>query len=54
MTSPFPWKLDENDPAKICDADGEVIAEDYTFLHVDDFESLCRLVNAGSELEKKL
>ncbi len=46
MMSPFPWKLDENDPARIYDADGEIIAENYRFVHLDDFEGLVKLVNS--------
>jgi len=45
MLSPRPWRLDDNDSAKIYDANGDVVAEDYRFLHVDDFEAICRSVN---------
>ncbi len=45
MMSKFPWKLDENDPSIIYDADGDVIAKDYTFVHLDDFEGLVKLIN---------
>jgi len=47
MINPIPWKIDENDPSIIYDADGEVIAKDYKFLHVDDFETICNLVNVA-------
>lgn len=40
MISPLPWHLDENGD-KIYDNDGNLIAENYTFLHVDDFEFIC-------------
>ena len=43
MVSPKPWRLDEDDPSKIYDAEGNMIAEDYRFLHIDDFEDICRL-----------
>ena len=45
MISPLPWKLDEDDPSIIYDADGEIIAEGYRFVHVDDFEAICKLFN---------
>ena len=45
MISPLPWTLDEHDPAKIFSAEGDVIAENYTFLDMDDFEAICELVN---------
>lgn len=45
MISPLPWKLNEEDPSIIYDAEGEIIAKDYRFLHLDDFESICRLFN---------
>ena len=41
MISPKPWRLDKHDVSIIHDATGEVIARDYEFLHIDDFESLC-------------
>ena len=44
MISPLPWTIDESDPSVIYDADGEAIAKDYKFLHVDDFEAICELV----------
>ncbi len=44
MKSPLPWKLDEGDPSIIYDAHGNIIAEDYKFLHVDDFEAICKLI----------
>ncbi len=55
MKSPLPWKLDESDPSIIYDANGNIIAEDYKFLHVDDFEAVCKFsqqaVEAVAELE---
>ncbi len=50
MMSPRPWKIDEVDPSAIRDATGEFIAENYTFLHVDDFESLVVLVNTNTNV----
>ena len=47
MISKLPWKLDE-DGDKIYDADGNVIAEDYTFYHVDDYEAICNLITTGT------
>jgi|GEM_PF-4231486 len=44
MVSPLPWRLDENDPSIIYDANNEVIAKNYKFIHVDDFEAICRLI----------
>jgi len=44
MISPLPWRLDENDPSIIYDANNEVIAKSYKFIHVDDFEAICRLI----------
>ena len=44
MTSKLPWHIDENDPSIIYAADGEIVAKDYTFVHVDDFEAICRLI----------
>ena len=52
MINPLPWKLDEEDPSIIYDANGEIIAEDYRFLHVDDFEAICRLVNKACLLNR--
>ena len=52
MMSPLPWTLDEGDPSIIYDSDGEIIAEDYKFLHVDDFEAICKLVNTGRGVMK--
>ncbi len=52
MINPLPWKLDEQDPSIIYDAEGEIIAKDYTFLHVDDFESICKLVNSSRAIEE--
>lgn len=51
MVSPLPWKLDEHGQT-IFDAEGEVIAQDYRFRHVDDFEAICRLVNSGALAEE--
>jgi hypothetical protein len=53
MMSPRPWSIDENDPSIIYDADGFVIATNYTFLHVDDFERLCKIVNANDTIKRK-
>ncbi len=49
MVSSLPWKLDESDPSKIYDADDNIIAEDYKFIHVDDFEAICRLLSQIKE-----
>lgn len=49
MMSPRPWKLDEDDPSIIYDADGEIIAENYRFFHVDDFERLVNYINNGEK-----
>ena len=46
MISPLPWKIDEVDPSIIYDVNGEIIAKNYTFIHVDDFEAICRLFNS--------
>lgn len=46
MISKLPWRLDEHG-LKIYDADGGVVAENYRFLHVDDFEAICRLINGN-------
>lgn len=43
MMSPFPWILDENDPSIIYDADGDVVAANYRFINVDDFEGIVRI-----------
>ena len=43
--NPLPWKLDDNDCAKIINEEGDIIAEDYTFKNMDDFEALPELVN---------
>ena len=48
MVSRLPWHLDENDPSIIYDARGNVIAKNYKFLHVDDFEAICKLVTCDS------
>lgn len=45
MISQFPWKLDEHDTSVIYDANGNIIAKDYKFIHMDDFEAICELVN---------
>ena len=49
MISPTPWRISTSNPSVIYDADDEIVAENYTFAHVDDFESLCKLVNLGAE-----
>ena len=41
MISKLPWFLGWN-PSFILDADGEVVAENYKFVHVDDFEYICK------------
>ena len=46
MISALPWELDIEDPSRIISADGNVIAKDYRFLDMDDFEAICRLINA--------
>jgi hypothetical protein len=43
MISSLPWRLTE-DGDKIYDADNNIIAKDYKFLHLDDFQSICRLI----------
>lgn len=53
MISPLPWKLDENEPDTIYDADGEIIAKNYRFLHLDDFEGLVKMVNLASKTTQK-
>ena len=50
MISTLPWKLDESDPSIIYDANGNVIAEDYKFLHVDDFEAICKFPQKAVEM----
>ncbi len=45
MLSPLPWKLDEHDPSKIYDANGKIIAEDYRFLHINDFERIPQIIS---------
>jgi len=47
MISKLPWRLDE-DGMIIYDADGEVVAEDYKFNHVDDYEAICNLIKTGT------
>jgi hypothetical protein len=54
MTSKFPWRLDEEDPHIIYDADGEIIAKNYTFVHVDDFERICEMVNFAMDARSPL
>ena len=49
MISKLPWRIDESDPSRIYDATGETIAKDYKFLHMDDFEAICKLINRGKE-----
>ncbi len=50
MKSLLPWKLDEGDPSIIYDANGNIIAEDYKFLHVDDFEAICKFSQKAVEM----
>ena len=50
MKSPLPWKIDESDPSIIYDAHGDIIAEDYKFLHVDDFEAICKFSQKAVEI----
>ena len=49
MMSPFPWKIDpeQDDAGFIRDANNEIIAEDFRFLDLDDFEGIPELVNRG-------
>jgi hypothetical protein len=49
MISKLPWKLDTEDLSVIRDANGKIIAKDYRFLHVDDFERICDLINNKRE-----
>ncbi len=51
MIGRLPWKIDEKDPSIIYDADDEIIAENYTFLHIDDFEAIVGLVNGPDEFD---
>ena len=46
MISKLPWTLE--DSAKILSADGDIVAEDYTFKNMDDFEAICDIVNLSS------
>ena len=48
MISPMPWVYDVTDSSIIYDANGEIIAKDYKFLHIDDFEYICDFVNTVS------
>lgn len=43
MVSPFPWKIDDDDASIVRDAEGTVIARNYQFLHVDDFEAIVKI-----------
>ena len=52
MISSMPWVFDETDTSTIYDANGEIIAKDYRFLHIDDFECICDFVNAEFEKRK--
>ena len=54
MKSPAPWKLDRNDPSIIYDANGNIIAEDYKFLHVDDFEAICKFHQNDDRIEQHI
>ena len=54
MISKLPWKLDEDDPSKIYSADGDIVAQDYTFVNMDDFEAICRLIKYGYDKEIKM
>jgi len=53
MMSPLPWKIDDNDVSKMYDADGQLIAENYTFFNVDDFEGICKVINKASTIVSK-
>ena len=53
MISKLPWKLN-GDGDKIYNADGELVAQDYKFEHVDDFEAICDLVNGNLPAKKIL
>lgn len=50
MISILPWRLDENDPSVILDSDGDIVAKDYKFECVDDFERLPKLVNVNKNI----
>lgn len=54
MISKLPWKINEENPSQIHDADNNLIADNYTFLHVDDFEAICKLMSLQSEYIKCL
>lgn len=43
MISKTPWTIE--DSAKIISADGDVVAEDYTFKNMDDFEAIPEAIN---------
>lgn len=43
MISRTPWTIE--DSAKIISADGDVVAEDYTFKNMDDFEAIPEAIN---------
>ena len=51
MISPLPWKInvEKDDSGIIRDANDEIIAEDYTFKDLDDFEAIPRLINHGAK-----
>jgi len=53
MISALPWKLDKHDPSVIYSADGDVIAQNYTFNNMDDFESICKMVNSSKHRRTK-
>jgi len=55
MINPLPWTMnDERDDSGIIrDANGEVIAKDYTFLNLDDFEAICEMVNESTSERAK-
>ena len=53
MISKLPWRLDE-DGMIIYDAEGEIVAVNYRFNHVDDFEAICRLINEKEKLRYRI
>ena len=55
MISPLPWKIDpeQDDSGIIRDANNEIIAEDYTFKNLDDFEAIPELIQSD-RLTKRL
>jgi len=52
MMHPLPWKIDDMDCGIIRDNDGEIIAENYKFIDLDDFEGLVKLVNLTINIKR--